>query len=201
MEVNKNFSKKALKDLELVEAAKGGSQSAYSEIMSRYRDTIYFLILKMIRNESDAEDLTIESFGKAFKKLDQYTPQYAFSTWLFRIATNHAIDFIRKKRVKTTSIDEAMEDSKGNSWNLQVGGTSKDPEEKYIEKQKIKLMRKYVDQIDEPYKTLVNLRYFQEWTYEEIATDQKIPLGTVKAQLFRARAILSDMIEKSKKSI
>ncbi|MEQ9352512.1 MAG: sigma-70 family RNA polymerase sigma factor [Vicingaceae bacterium] len=201
MEVNKNFSKKATEDFALVEAAKKGEQAAYSKIMSRYREPIYYLVLKMIRNESDAEDLAIEAFEKAFKKLDQYTPQYAFSTWLSRIATNHCIDFIRKKKLRTTSIDEEIEGQKGGSWSVQVAGNTKDPEEKFIEKQKISLMRKYVDKLDEPYKTLVTLRYFKEWSYDEIATEQNIPLGTVKAQLFRSRSLLSELIRKSKQSI
>ena len=201
MEVNKNFSKKASEDFVLVEAAKKGDQAAYSQIMSRYREPIYYLVLKMIRNESDAEDLAIEAFEKAFKKLEQYTPQYAFSTWLFRIATNHCIDFIRKKKLRTTSIDEEIEGQKGGSWSVQVPGNTKDPEEKFIEKQKISLMRKYVDKLEEPYKTLVTLRYFKEWSYDEIATEQNIPLGTVKAQLFRSRSLLSELIRKSKQSI
>lgn len=200
MEVNKNFSKKATEDYLLVEDAKKGDQSAYTAIMVRYREPIYYLVLKMIRNESDAEDLAIESFEKAFKKLDQYTPQYAFSTWLFRIATNHCIDFIRKKKVHTTSIDEMSDDGE-RGYQIQVKGNIKDPEEKFIEKQKIDLMRNYVDKLDDPYKTLVVLRYFKEWSYDEIVEDQKIPLGTVKAQLFRSRALLSDLIRKSKKSI
>lgn len=201
MEVNKNLSDKAKEDLILITAAKKGDQNAYTAIMTRYREPIYYLVLKMIRNESDAEDLSIEAFEKAFKKLDQYTPQYAFSTWLFRIATNHCIDFIRKKKLKTTSIDEAINDDQGGSYSIQVEGKSKDPEEKYIEKQKIDLMREIVTKLDEPYQSLVNMRYFQELSYEEIATERNIPLGTVKAQLFRARALLSDLIRKSKSSI
>mgnify|MGYP001111561961 CR=1 FL=1 len=201
MEVNKNLSDKAKKDLELVEKAKKGDQAAFTAIMGRYREPIYYLCLKMIRNESDAEDLSIEAFEKAFKKLKQYTPQYAFSTWLFRIATNHCIDFIRKKKLKTTSIDEAIGDDKGGSYKIQVEGKSKDPEEKFIEKQKIKLMREIVTKLDDPYRTLVEMRYFKELSYDEIATERDIPLGTVKAQLFRARALLSDLIRKSKSSI
>lgn len=201
MEVNDNLSNKAKEDLELVKRAKKGDQTAYTAIMGRYREPIYYLVLKMIRNESDAEDLSIEAFEKAFKKLDQYTPQYAFSTWLFRIATNHCIDFIRKKKLKTTSIDEAISDDEGGSYKLQVEGKSKDPEEKFIEKQKINLMRDLVTKLDEPYQTLVEMRYFKELSYEEIATERDIPLGTVKAQLFRARALLSELIRKSKKSI
>lgn len=201
MEVNKNLSDKAKKDLELVERAKKGDQAAYTAIMGRYREPIYFLVMKMIHNESDAEDLSIEAFEKAFKKLDQYTPQYAFSTWLFRIATNHCIDFIRKKKLKTTSIDEAIDDDKGGSYTIQVDGKTKDPEEKFIEKQKINLMRELVTKLDEPYQTLVEMRYFKELSYEEIATERDIPLGTVKAQLFRARALLSELIRKSKSAI
>lgn len=201
MEVNKNLSDKAKEDLDLVTKAKKGDQAAYTAIMGRYREPIYYLCLKMIRNESDAEDLSIEAFEKAFKKLDQYTPQFAFSTWLFRIATNHCIDFIRKKKLKTTSIDEAIEDDKGGSYSLQVEGGTKDPEEKFIEKQKINLMRDIVTKLDEPYQSLVEMRYFKELSYEEIANERDIPLGTVKAQLFRARALLSELIRKSKSSI
>ncbi len=201
MEVNKNFSEKALKDYELVESAKKGDQSAYSAIMVRYREPIYYLVLRMVRNESDAEDLSIEAFEKAFNKLEQYTPQFAFSTWLFRIASNHCIDFIRKKKLKTTSIDNAVEDGEGQSLSIQVGDTTKDPEEKFIEHQKIELMRDYVSKLEEPYRTLVDLRYFKEWSYDEIAAEKQLPLGTVKAQLFRSRALLADLIRKSKKSI
>lgn len=201
MEVNENFSDKAKEDFSLVEAAKKGDDSAYTKIMVRYREPIYYLVLKMVKNESDAEDLSIEAFEKAFHKLSQYTPQYAFSTWLFRIATNHCIDFIRKKKIRTTSIDEEIDDGKGGRFGVQVEAKTKDPEASYIEKQKIKLMRELVDRLDEPYQSLVKMRYFDELSYDEIAEDREVPLGTVKAQLFRARALLSDLIRNSKKSI
>lgn len=201
MEVNKNFSKKANEDVELVNAAKSGDQSAYTAIMVRYREPIYYLVLKMIRNESDAEDISIEAFEKAFKKLDQYIPEYAFSTWLFRIATNQCIDFIRKKKLKTTLIDNVIDDGESRGTKIQIRGTSKDPEETYIKQEKIELMREYVYKLEEPYKTLVTLRYFKEWSYEEIMIELEVPLGTVKAQLFRSRALLSNLMRKSKKSI
>lgn len=199
MEINKNFSDKAIEDYNLVLAALSGKQSAYTSIMVRYREPIYYLVLKMVRNEGDAEDLAIEAFEKAFKKLEQYSPEYAFSTWLFRIATNHCIDHIRKKKIQTTSIDDFSKHEK--SWGIQVKTKTKDPEEAFIEKQKIKMMREVVSNLDEPYKTLVEMRYFKELSYEEIAKERNIPLGTVKAQLFRSRAILADIIRKSKDSI
>lgn len=199
MEVNKNFSQKASEDYQLVLKALDGEQSAYSAIMVRYRESIYYLVLKMVKDEVEAEDLAIEAFEKAFKKLEQYTPQYAFSTWLFRIATNHCIDFIRKKKLQTTSIDESEE--RDDSWGIQIETKSKDPEEKFIEKQKIKLMRQIVAKLDDPYRTLVEMRYFDELSYEEISQERKIPLGTVKAQLFRARSLLADNIRKHRSSI
>ena len=109
MELNPNLSDKAQIDLKLVELAREGDQKAYADLMGRYRDAIYFMLLKMVNNTSDAEDLTIEAFGKAFKNLHQYTPNYAFSTWLFKIATNNCIDFIRKKRGNTVSLDQSID--------------------------------------------------------------------------------------------
>ena len=93
-----HLSDKAKKDLTLVEAAIKGDQGAYAELMDRYRDSIYFMMLKMVKNSDDADDLTIEAFGKAFNRLKQYSPNYAFSTWLFKIASNNCIDFIRKTK-------------------------------------------------------------------------------------------------------
>ena len=93
MEINENLSDKAKRDYMLVRKATDGDQKAYAELLDRYRDAIYYMLLKMVNNASDAEDLTIEAFGKAFKNLNQYAPNYAFSTWLFKIATNNCIDF------------------------------------------------------------------------------------------------------------
>ena len=97
---NGHLSDKAKHDLVLVEAARKGNQAAYADLMERYRDSIYFMMLKMVKNSDDADDLTIEAFGKAFSRLEQYSPSFAFSTWLFKIASNNCIDFIRKKRIK-----------------------------------------------------------------------------------------------------
>ena len=105
MEINQNLSEKAIYDCKLVNLAVNGDQKSYAKLMDRYRDAIYFMLLKMVNNPIDAEDLTIEAFGKAFKNIGQYTPNYAFSTWLFKIATNNCIDYIRKKRGNLIFID------------------------------------------------------------------------------------------------
>ena len=196
--MNPNLSDKAVKDYYLVrEAIDKGNQKAYAELMARYKDSIYFMLLKMVNNRDDADDLTIEAFGKAFKNIHQYTPDYAFSTWLFKIATNNCIDYIRKKRKNTLSIDKGFENENGEDIALEVKSDGIDPEERRMKKQKMETMREVVDKLKPRYKTLVELRYFRELSYEEIAEEMSLPLGTVKAQLFRAREFLYQIMKSS----
>ena len=196
--INPNLSDKALKDYNLVKKAiDQGDQKAYAELMSRYKDSIYFMLLKMVNNRDDADDLTIEAFGKAFKNIRQYTPDYAFSTWLFKIATNNCIDFIRKKRKQTFSIDKGIETDDGGELNIDIKSSQPDPEENMMKKQKVMMMRDVVERLKPRYRKLVELRYFQERSYEEIAEELNLPLGTVKAQLFRAREFLYQIMKNS----
>jgi len=195
MELNPNLSDKAQIDLKLVELARTGDQKAYAELMGRYRDAIYFMLLKMVNNASDAEDLTIEAFGKAFKNLQQYTPSYAFSTWLFKIATNNCIDFIRKKRGNTISLDQSVDAEDNLTPSATIQSETPDPEESMIGQQKIKLMREVVAKLKPRYRNLVELRYFKEYSYEEISKELDLPIGTVKAQLFRARELLFNILK------
>jgi RNA polymerase sigma factor (sigma-70 family) len=197
MEVGSHLTEKGIRDYKLVMLAiETGNQKAYAELMLHYRDSLYFMLLKMTNNPHDAEDLMIEAFGKAFKKLDQYTPDYAFSTWLFRIASNNCIDFIRKKRKSALSNSESNNDN-GYSNDLieSLPSLGLDPEERIIKKQKIKMTHEVVDKLKPHYKTLIQLRYFKEYSYEEISKELNLPLGTVKAQLFRAREFLSNVIK------
>jgi RNA polymerase sigma factor (sigma-70 family) len=197
-EVNPNLSEKAVKDYSLVrDAVDHGDQKAYAELMSRYKDSIYFMLLKMVNNRDDADDLTIEAFGKAFRNLKQYTPDYAFSTWLFKIATNNCIDFIRKKRKMTLSLDRGFDTEDGGEITLEVKSNTPDPEEHMMKKQNVILMRDVVERLKPRYRRLVELRYFQERSYEEISDELKLPLGTVKAQLFRAREFLYQIMKSS----
>lgn len=193
MELNPNLSEKAQHDFLLVKRAREGDQKAYAELLGRYRDAIYFMLLKMVNNPSDAEDLTIEAFGKAFKNISQYTPNFAFSTWLFKIATNNCIDFIRKKRAATISLDQSSDDSDTTSVTIQ--SDTPDPEANLINNQKIKLLREVVSKLKPRYRTLVELRYFKEYSYEEISEELELPIGTVKAQLFRARELLHNILK------
>jgi RNA polymerase sigma-70 factor (ECF subfamily) len=160
------------------------------------------MLLKMTNNPHDAEDLTIEAFGKAFKKLHQYTPDYAFSTWLFKIASNNCIDFIRKKKKYTFSMDQNFDDDEsGTELASKIPAETLDPEEEMVKKQKIKLMHEVVEKLKPHYRTLIELRYFKEFSYDEIAQELNLPLGTVKAQLFRAREFLYQILKNSKEKI
>lgn len=193
MEVNLNLSDKAQYDYELVLQAMEGEQKAYGELLGRYRDAIYFMLLKMVNNPSDAEDLTIEAFGKAFKNIKQYTPNYAFSTWLFKIATNNCIDFIRKKKLNNISIDQTSHNE--DSMPLSIPADGPDPEEHLISQQKVLLLRSVVSKLKPRYRKLIELRYFYEFSYEEISDELELPIGTVKAQLFRARELLYNVLK------
>jgi RNA polymerase sigma factor (sigma-70 family) len=189
-----NLSNKALQDYDLVQAALNGDETAFARLLGRYKDAIYFMLLKMVSNRSDAEDLTLEAFGKAFKNLHQYSPSYAFSTWLFKIASNNCIDFLRKKKGTMVPI-EGNHDSSDMESPIKIKSKDPNPEERLIRKQKAILMRKVVRKLKPRYQTLVEYRYFRELSYEEIASELKLPLGTVKAQLFRAREMLFKLIE------
>lgn len=192
----KQFSEKALEDFRLIDlAVKQDDEQAYAELMKRYNRPVYHMILKMVRNVDDAEDLTIEAFAKAFKNLHRFKKDYTFSTWLFRIATNNSIDFIRKKRLETLSIHSSYTDDNGDAVSIDVQDNNLDPEEKAIKRQKIDLMRMFVTRLPPKYQRLVKLRYFEELSYEEIAKELEAPLGTVKAQLHRARELLYDLVK------
>ncbi|MBU0697413.1 MAG: sigma-70 family RNA polymerase sigma factor [Bacteroidetes bacterium] len=199
MEVNPNFSDNAKNDFIFVERAKEGDQKAYAELMHRYKDSIYFMVLKMVNNKDDAMDITVTTFAKAFENLEKYRPDYAFSTWLFRIATNGSIDFIRKKKIQTTSLD-GYSDRDGEDRVFEIKSDVLNPEETSIKKQQTEQLKEIIDRLPLRYKKLIILRYFDELSYEEIAEHMDLPLGTVKAQLFRGRDLLSNILNRRKKN-
>ncbi len=195
MEINeRGFSNKALEDFDLIDkAVLEKDQQAYATLMKRYKKAVYFMILKMIRDADDAEDLTMEAFAKAFRNLERFKKDYTFSTWLFRIATNNAIDFIRKKKLKTMSLNNTLSDDSGNSVTIDVEDDENNPQDELIRSQRIEMVRIFVDKLPAKYRKLVQLRYFDELSYEEIAVELDKPLGTVKAQLHRSRELLFEI--------
>ncbi|MCU0352388.1 MAG: sigma-70 family RNA polymerase sigma factor [Cytophagales bacterium] len=201
MDLDKEFSAKALEDFKLVDQAIGGDQKAYAELMKRYKKPLYHTVLKMVRNVDDAEDLTIESFAKAFRNLDKFKKDFSFSTWLFRIATNNCIDFLRKKKLETMRLAGSLRDSNGDEVAMDIKDTNLNPQEEAIKDQKNEIIRLIIHKLPPKYQTLVNLRYFQELSYEEIAEELQAPLGTVKAQLHRARELLYDLVKNKQEHI
>jgi len=199
LELNQKLTEKGQRDFKLVKLALGsGDQYAYAELMNLYRDSLYFTMLKMTGSPHDADDLTIEAFGKAFKNLPQYTPEFAFSTWLFKIATNNCIDFMRKKKRGSFTLNTGIGE---DDMSAQVVTMTANPEEQFINKQKIQLMQQVVKRLKPHYKKLIDMRYFKEYSYDEIAEELNLPLGTVKAQLFRSREFLFNILKHSKEKI
>jgi RNA polymerase sigma factor (sigma-70 family) len=203
MEINeRGFSNKALEDFDLIDrAVQDKDQQAYATLMKRYKKAVYFMILKMIRDADDAEDLTMEAFAKAFRNLERFKKDYTFSTWLFRIATNNAIDFIRKKKLKTMSLNNTLSDDSGNAVTIDIEDDDNNPQDVYIRTQRIEMVRIFVDKLPAKYRKLVQLRYFDELSYEEIAQELEKPLGTVKAQLHRSRELLFEIASGKEKHI
>ena len=197
-----NLTQKGKRDLKLIEKAiKTGDPSAYNELMHLYRDPIYFMLYEKVGDQELAKDLTIEALGKAFKNLHMYTPEYAFSTWLYTVARNNCIDYLRKNKISTISIDKIIEDEEGKKNNFDIKSNDPNPESIIIKKQRISILRQIVDQLKPKYRELVKLRYFKEMSYEEISDILNIPLGTVKAQLHRSRGELFKILSGKKDAI
>ena len=181
------------RDSLLVQNAVSGDQKAYSKLMSLYWSSIEETLLLKLVSKEDVEDLTIATFSKAFDKLDSYDDSFAFSTWINTIASNTLIDFFRKKDHKTISIDQQKEDEGSN--NIDVVDNSLDPENHLIRKQKNKHITGMVHRLKPHYRELIILRYLDEMTYAEISKKLNMPLGSVKAKLFRARDLLMQILK------
>ena len=197
--MSNNLTKKGQRDLKLINRAlETGDPAAYSGLMKLYRDPLYFMLYEKVSDQELAKDLTIEALGKAFKKLHLYTPEYTFSTWLFTVARNHCIDYLRKHKLPTVSIDKMTYDKDGKKTNFDLISNSLNPEQKMEKTQRIAILRQIVDQLKPKYRDLVKLRYFKEFSYEEIAETLDIPIGTVKAQLHRSREQLFKIMSGSR---
>lgn len=184
MKLINNLSERAIYDYKIVQKAMAGDEKAYAELFKRYKDSVFFIILHLIQNRNDAENLMFETFEKAFTNLDQYNSSVAFSTWIYKIASNTTIDFIRKKKNLLNDFDanEALADEDRLSEDLE-------------RQQRADFMRKKVSLLKARYRKLIELRYFDEYSYEEIAEELAISLNTVKKQLFRARQLLLNMLQ------
>jgi RNA polymerase sigma-70 factor (ECF subfamily) len=177
------------RDRELVEQALGGDESAYQELLDKYRLALQRHIGRMVRDKSEVDDLVQECFIKAFTALSSYSSEYAFSTWLYKIATNHTIDYLRKKKLPTMSIDRPIT-AKDGEIEYELPDTTYRPDKHIVDDQRKQLLRDAIDSLPPKYHRVIVMRHQQEKSYEEIARELDLPLGTVKAHIFRARALL-----------
>jgi RNA polymerase sigma-70 factor (ECF subfamily) len=197
VDLKDSFTPKARRDYGLVrKAIESDNQRAYTELMENYKESLYVLMFKMVHNPYDAEDLTIEAFGKAFNSLSQYTSEYAFSTWLFKIASNNCIDFLKKKKLHLFELDKDYMLGKDDPFNFELNDDKPNPEERLFDKEKSSEIRRLVNTLKPRYRKLIELRYFEELSYNEIAAQLDLPIGSVKAMLFRARYMLQAVIKK-----
>jgi RNA polymerase sigma factor (sigma-70 family) len=181
-------------DIILIDDAIAGKQEAYKKLMDKYRQLIFNLIYRMIRNKEDVQDLTQEAFIKAFNSLEKFDKQFSFSTWLFKIATNNCIDYLRKKKLSTFSIDKDI-GTDDDDYTFEIPDNERVPDKNLLDKERKKILEEAIENLPNKYKSVILLRHRDENDYEEIAKKLKIPLGTVKAHIFRGRELLNKYLK------
>jgi RNA polymerase sigma-70 factor (ECF subfamily) len=177
-------------DVELVRKAKTGDGKAYDELTLMYKEVVFKIVHRMVHNRQEAEDLTQEAFIKAYNSITSFNEDYAFSTWLFKIATNNCIDFFRKRKLRTHSMDETIR-YKDDEIQQEYADPDPDVEREIIADEKTKMIRKAIEELPEKYRIVIKLRHQEEKSYEDISELLDLPLGTVKARIFRAREMLN----------
>ncbi|MBE0644298.1 MAG: sigma-70 family RNA polymerase sigma factor [Bacteroidetes bacterium] len=178
-----------IEDRELIADAIAGKQEAYKRLMKKYHNAIAHLIMRMVGNQGDVEDLTQEAFIKAFNSLESFNDEFAFSTWLYKIATNNCIDYLRKRKLKTFSIDRPVGGDE-SSPQYEIPDNTHTPDGEILRTQQNIAIQRAIDALPEKYRVVIVMRHQEEKSYEEIAGELDLPLGTVKAHIFRAREML-----------
>ena len=179
-----------LSDPEVVVLARKGSEAAYRELLSRYERPVFSLVFRMVRDRETAEDLSQETFIKVLNNLDRYSPEFKFSSWLFKIANNLTIDHLRRRRVDTISIEgapDAVTAESARATSIAVVSASESPLEELESRELGTAIERAIGKLRPEYRACIMLRHVEDKSYEEIAEIVKLPLGTVKTYLHRAR--------------
>jgi RNA polymerase sigma-70 factor (ECF subfamily) len=180
-------------DEELVAAVLAGDRDRFGDLIDRYQGRLVNYLFRLLRNADDAHDLAQEVFVKVYQVLDRYDPQYKFSTWLFRVAQNAAIDQIRRRRLKVVSLRQ--DDSEGESRDWDLPSRERGPYGELRNRERGGAIQEAIEALPWEYRELILLRHFGELPYEEIARLKKMPLGTVKNKLFRGRQMLKERLQ------
>ena len=176
---------------ENIEKAKKGDQVAFTFLLDFYWSEVYSFMLKRTENETDAEDITIETFSKAFDKMGTYNPEFQFNTWLIAIAKNVHIDLLRKK--KSSLFIDITDEEDNQAYN--IADSTPSAEDELITEQNLSQLLRYIKELKPHYQEVIQLRYFQEFSYQEIAEQLGEPLNNVKITLLRAKKLLAEIIE------
>lgn len=188
--------KSSEEDFQAIRDVLAGKESSFGFLQEKYRPRITGLIRRMIKDEDDVKDLVQESFIKAYKALPNFQFGYNFSAWIYRIASNNCIDFLRKKRFKTISIDQPLKSDEDHYLDIEDNNML--PDVSLISKERKQIINQAIEELPENYRTIINLRHKEELDYKEIAEKLDLPLGTVKAHLFRARKSLLEALQDKK---
>ncbi|MFU8860016.1 MAG: RNA polymerase sigma factor [Cyclonatronaceae bacterium] len=187
--VNQPRTPSSKEDVEFVQEARSGNQDAYRALTRKYERAIYYHINKIVRDTGMVDDLVQETFLKAFNNIQSYDTSFAFSTWLYRIATNHSIDYLRKKKLKTLSIDQPVH-TKDGELSIDLPDENAHSDSRIISHERSNILKHAIEILPDRYRVIIQLRHMEEKSYEEIAQLLDLPLGTVKAHIFRARELL-----------
>ena len=194
--VREHASSSSLEDDKFVRQAINGNQTAFKSLMEKYQKPLYYHVLKMVKNHEQVEDLVQEAFMKAFDNLGSYNTNYAFSTWLYRITTNHTIDYLRKKKLQTTSINEPVK-TKDGDMEIQISDEA-ETDRAIIRKERKAIIHEAILNLPDKYRQVIEMRHLEELSYQEISDQLDLPLGTVKAHIFRAREMLYKSLKDQK---
>lgn len=195
---NQNNNNDIVEDFAIITQILDGDSNAYGKLVAKYSRVVNALIRKMIRDEDDVDDLTQETFIKAFKALPSFKEGFSFSSWIYRIASNTCIDFMRRKRFNFVSIDQPISKHGDDEQYIDIEDESNTPELEYLLNERKKAVEIAIEQLPDNYRTIIKMRHEDELEYIEISKLLNMPLGTVKAHLFRARKLLLATLKQNK---
>ena len=181
----------------IIQKILNGDKDAFSHLVNKYQNALYGVIFKMLNDKDEVDDIVQETFIKAFSSIKSFDEKYSFATWLFKIGTNNCIDHLRKKKIYSISIDSTVYDEDGES-NFKLPDVTYEADRNIIEEQKKKLIEDAINSLPEKYSAVIRKRHQEDKTYEQISDELNMPVGTVKAHIFRAREMLNKYLKDKK---